>query len=256
MARKIVSACALAASLSVVTPALAQTPVWSAERPDGHAPSGVMADYSLEKGDVYFGYRYYRTDFDETLVGTTPFPADDVLDFFTVAPVSLERQTHEMEFRWGMSDDITVSISMPFVLNSMWNITEDDEFFRTESNDIGDLSIRFLVDLFEIDQYRMYLMLGGTAPIGETQDVDQTPFSGTGEDVLPFPMQAGTGHPDILGGLGFATQNEVASVGAQATVTVRMFDNDAGYRLGDAFEFTAWGAYNVNDWLSVSARAL
>ena len=68
MARKIVSACALALSLWVVTPALAQTPVWSAERPDGHAPSGVMADYSLEGGEFYFGYRYYRTDFAGTLV--------------------------------------------------------------------------------------------------------------------------------------------------------------------------------------------
>ena len=255
MARKIVSTCALVASLSVVTPALAQAPVWSVERPDGHAPSGVMADYSLEKGDVYFGYRYYREDFAGTLVGTTPFFPDDVLDFFEVAPLTLERQSHEVELRWGMFDDFTVAISMPFVMHHMWNVT-DEEFFRTESNDIGDLSVRFLIDLFEIDQYRLHLMLGGTAPLGDTRDRDQTPFSGTGEDVLPFVMQAGTGHPDILGGLGFTTQNDVASLGAQVNVTVRAFDNWQGYRRGDAFEFTAWGAHTLNDWLSVSGRVL
>ncbi len=256
MARNIVSACVLAASLSVVTPALAQTPVWSAERPDGHAPSGVTANYSLEKGDVYFGYRYYRTDFDGALDGTTPFFSDDVLDFFSVAPLTLQRQSHEMELRWGVFDNVTVSVSMPFILNSMWNVTEDDEFFQTESNDIGDLSVRFLIDLFEIDQYRMHLMLGGTAPIGESREKDQTPFSGSGVAVLPFPMQAGSGHPDILGGLAFTTQNDVASVGAQANVTIRAFDNRQDYRLGDEFEFTVWGAYDLNDWLSVSTRLL
>ena len=256
MARKIVSTCVLVASLAVVTPALAQTPAWSVDRPDGHAPSGVTADYSLEKGDVYFGYRYYRTDFDGTLVGTTPFFSDEVLDFFTVSPLSMQRQSHEMELRFGLSDAVSLSLAMPFVMNAMWNVTEDDEFFQTESNDIGDLRVRLLMDLFEFDQYRMHLMLGGTAPTGEIGDADQTPLSGTGTDVLPFPMQTGSGTVDILAGLGFSVQNAMASVGTQANLTVRAFDNSQDYRLGDAFEFTVWGAYNINDWMSVSARAL
>ncbi len=256
MARKIVSACAVVASLLAVTPALAQTPVWSADRPDAHAPVGVMADYTLEKGEVYIGYRYYQEDFEGTLVGTTPFFANDVLDFFSVAPLSLDSESHELELRWGLSDNFTVSVSMPFVINNMLSLTENDEFFQTTSNGIGDLSVRFLIYLFEIDQYRMHVLLGATAPTGENLVRDQTPSSGTGEDVLPFPMQTGTGHPDILGGLTFITQNDVASVGAQANIAIRSVNNDSGYRLGDRFEFTAWGAYKFNDWLSVSARAL
>ena len=253
---RIVSACALVASLSAVTPALAQTPVWSAERPDGHAPSGVTADYGLEKGDIYFGYRYYRTDFEGTLVGTTPFLSDEVLDFFSVAPLSLERQSHELEVRVGVAEAVTLSLSMPFIMNSMWSVTEDDEFFRTESSDIGDLSGRLLVNLLESDQYRMHLMLGATFPTGGISDQDQTPLSGGSAAILPFPMQTGVGHLDILAGLGFAAQNDLASVGAQANVTVRSVDNSRDYRLGDQFEFTAWGAYNISDWVSLSARVL
>jgi len=60
----------------------------------------------------------------------------------------------------------------------------------------------------------------------------------------------------MLGGLGCITQNEVATVGAQANVTVRVINNWQDYRLGDEFEFTAWGAYNLNDCLSLSARVL
>ena len=256
MARKIVSACAVVASLLAVTPALAQMPVWSVDRPDAHAPVGVMGDYTLEKGEVYIGYRYYREDFEGTLVGTTPFFFDDVLDFYSVAPLSLDREAHELELRWGFSDNITVSVSMPFVINNMLSLTEDVEFFETTSNDLGDVSVRFLIDLFETDQYKMHVLLGATAPTGENLDRDQTPSSGTGTAVLPFPMQTGTGHPDILGGLTLLTQNEVASVGAQANIVIRSVNNHRGYRLGDRFEFTAWGAYNISDWLSISARAL
>ena len=81
----------------------------------------------------------------------------------------------------------------------------------------------------------MHVLLGATAPTGENLVRDQTPSSGTGEDVLPFPMQTGTGHPDILGGLTFITQNDVASVGAQANIAIRSVNNDSGYRLGDRF---------------------
>lgn len=253
MARKIVSASALVAGLLVVTPALAQRPQWSADRPDGHAPVGVMADYTLEGGRFYVGYRYYRQDFVGTLVGTTPFLSDEVLDLFSVAPLSLDRERHELELRYGLSDMFTVSVSMPFVFNNMLSLTEGNEFFETTSNDIGDLSLRVLIDLFEFDQYRMHVLLGATVPTGQTLDRDETP---SGLDVLPFPMQTGAGRPDILGGLAFMTQNEVASVGAQANVVIRAFDNDRGYRLGDRFEFTVWGAHKLSDWLSVSARGL
>ncbi len=255
MTRKIVSACAVVASLLAVTPALAQTPAWSADRPDGHAPVGVLADYTLEKGEFYIGYRYYREGFEGTLVGTTPFFSDEVLDIFFVAPLSLDRETHDLELRWGLLDNVTVSVSMPFISSSMLNLT-DDEFFQTTSNDIGDPSVRFLIDLFRIDQYRMHILLGSTIPIGESRERDETPFSGTGRDVLPFAMQPGSGAPDFLGGLGFTAQNEVASVGAHANVTIRAVNNGQNYRYGDRFEFTAWGAYNFNDWLSLSARVL
>lgn len=256
MARKIVSASALVAGLLVVTPALAQRPQWSADRPDGHAPVGVMADYTLEKGELYVGGRYYRQDFLGTLVGTTPFLQDEVLDFFSVAPLSLDREIHELELRYGLSDDFTLSVSMPFIINNMLSLTEGDEFFETTSNDIGDLSVRVLIDLFEMDLYRMHALVGATVPLGQNLDTDVTPSSGTGQAVLPFPMQTGAGHPDLLGGLAFMTQNEVASVGAQANVVIRAFDNDRGYRLGDRFEFTVWGAHKISDWLSVSARGL
>jgi len=72
-------------------------------------------------------------------------------------------------------------------MNSMVSITEDDEFFETRSNDIGDMSVRLLVDLLEMDEYRMHLMLGAHFPTGSISDQAETPLAGGATQILPFP---------------------------------------------------------------------
>ena len=74
--------------------------------------------------------------------------------------------------------------------------------------------------------------------------------------VLPFAMQGGSGRPDILAGGTFQVQNDIASIGAQANSVIRFKNNKKGYRLGDQFSFSVWGAYNLSDWVSVSLRGL
>ena len=76
------------------------------------------------------------------------------------------------------------------------------------------------------------------------------------QGVLPYTMQGGSGSPDVLAGGTFQVQNEVASVGAQIDAVIRVVDNTWGYRLGDEFDFTVWGAYNFSDWVSFSVRGI
>ena len=255
MARKIASAGLVVASLLAAMPAQAQRPQWTVDRPDGHAPVGVKGDYTLTKGDLYVGYRYYREDFEGTLVGTTPFFAEDILDFFAVAPLTLDREIHELELRFGLTDNVTLMAYMPFVQSAMLSATEE-VFFDTDSDDIGDLRVSWLFDLFEVDEYRMLASLGTSVPLGETADRDVTPFSGTGTDVLPFSMQSGSGSWEVTGGLTFLKQNEIGTFGAQANTVLRVADNDRGYRLGDRFDLSFWAAYNTSDWLGLSVRGL
>ena len=58
MDRKIVATGVLLTGLLVAMPVLAQNEVWTTDRPDGHAPAGVMADFTLPAGGIYVGYRY------------------------------------------------------------------------------------------------------------------------------------------------------------------------------------------------------
>jgi len=68
MDRTIVSAAVLLAGLLVAMPTqaqrlVAQDRVWNSDRPDGHAPAGVKADFTLARGDIYVGYRHTKERF-------------------------------------------------------------------------------------------------------------------------------------------------------------------------------------------------
>ena len=82
MVRKTPFAGVLVASLLATASAVAQTASWTSERPDGHAPAGVMSDFLILNRDLYVGLRYYKEQFRGTNVGTQSFSSDDVLDFF------------------------------------------------------------------------------------------------------------------------------------------------------------------------------
>ena len=59
MVRKAASAGVLLACLLTTAPALAQTSRWTSERPDGHAPAGVMSDFLILNRNLYAGVRFY-----------------------------------------------------------------------------------------------------------------------------------------------------------------------------------------------------
>ena len=119
---------------------------------------------------------------------------------------------------------------------------------------LGDVSIRGLFDLLDMDGYQLSLTLGATVP---TRSISKMGLTASGvQGVLPYTMQAGSGSPDILAGGTFQVQNEVASMGAQINSVIHIMHNNRRYRLGDAYDITVWGAYNVTDWVSFSLRGL
>lgn len=252
MDRQIVSASVILTGLLVAMPTLAQDYQWTSDRPDGHAPAGVKADFTLSAGEYYVGYRHTWDGFQGTLIGTQELFFDEVLDFgFTVAPLTHDQSRAELDVRYGLTDDFTVEVSLPFLSNKLLQVT-DLVFFESSSKVLGDVSIRMLADLLEMDEYRLSVNLGATVPTGKLGKRGVTATSN--QAVLPFLMQGGSGSPDILAGATFQVQNEVSSVGVQINSVVRAFNNPKGYRLGNRVDFSVWGAYNISEWASVSLR--
>ena len=253
MVRKTASAGVLLACVLTTAPASAQTSDWTSERPDGHAPAGVMADFTVLNRDLYAGVRLYDERFRGTRLGTETISSDEILDFFSVAPLTQDKTTAEVELRLGLFGFVTLEGSLPFMRSEMLN-TDGTVFYETFSEAMGDVSVRGLFNVLEMDEYRLSLTLGGTIPTGKLKKRDTTPFAV--REILPYSMQTGSGTYDILAGMTFLTQNEEASVGAQVNGVVRVMDNSRGYRLGNRFSLSVWGAHNLSDWVSVSLRGL
>ena len=251
MDRRIVSAGVLLASLMVAMPALAQDLVWTSDRPDGHAPAGVKADFTLPAGGIYVGFRYSQEKFRGSLIGTAEITSAEVLDFFSVATLTHDHSMSELDIRFGLTNFVTLEGSMAFIQNNALKETSGG-FFETSSDVLGDVSVRALIDLLEMDSYRVILTLGATVPTGKIGKMGPTATSNRA--VLPYPMQGGSGTPDILIGGTFQVQNDIASVGAQFNSVIRFMDNPWDYRLGNRYDFTVWGAYNFSDWVSFSMR--
>ena len=142
---------------------------------------------------------------------------------------------------------------MPFIQNTALKET-DFVFFETASDVLGDVAARVLLDFLEMDGYRASATLGMTLPTGKLGK--RGPTATSTRDVLPYPMQGGSGSPDILLGGTFLVQNDVASIGVQFNSVLRFFFNQRGYRLGNRHDFSVWGAYNFSDWASFSMRGL
>lgn len=253
MDRTIIATGVLLSGLLVAMPVVAQDYVWTSDRPDGHAPAGVKSDFLLPFGDIYVGFRYSTEKFRGTRIGTQALSGAEVLDFFSVAPLTHDRWTGEVDVRFGLTPFVTVEFSAPWVRNEILNETATG-FFQSSSQFIGDLSFRGLFDVLDLDQYRLSLTLGASIPTGKISKRGLTAAGVRG--VLPFPMQGGSGSVDVLAGATFLVQNEFASVGAQANSVIRAEDGRKGYRLGDVFSFSVWGAYNVTEWASFSVRGL
>jgi hypothetical protein len=225
---------------------------WSGSRPDGHAPIGVMGDHTHSKGEFMASYRYMFMEMDGNRDGTSSVSDREVLEDFMVTPVDMTMQMHMVGAMYGVSDNLTLMAMVPYVFKEMEHLTRMGTRFTTNSEGFGDIKTSALYTVFDKDKQRVHLNLGVSFPTGSIKERDDTP---AGDDqILPYPMQIGSGTFDLLPGITYLSQSGKGSWGAQALTTLRLGKNDNGYRLGNKYQLSGWVARNWTDWLSTSLR--
>ena len=80
---------------------------YQAERPDSHAPIGVMGDHTHNKGEFMFSYRFMHMFMDQNRDGTSNVLASEVLEDFVVTPVKMTTQMHMFGSMYGLNDTVT-----------------------------------------------------------------------------------------------------------------------------------------------------
>lgn len=226
--------------------------LWRSGRPDGHAPIGVMGDHTHDAGEVMFSYRFMRMDMAGNRDGTTDLSPAQVLEQFPVTPTEMTMDMHMLGVMYAPTDELTVSVMAPYIFKSMDHVTRMGVNFTTQSDGFGDIRLMGLYKILDQDRQRLHLNAGISFPTGSTNQRDDTPAGPN--QVLPYPMQLGSGTFDLLPGITYLGQSDNWSWGGQALGTIRLGTNGNSYRLGNRFNVTGWGARRWNNWFSTSVR--
>jgi hypothetical protein len=187
---------------------------WTSGRPDGHAPIGVMGDHTHSAGEWMFSYRYRFMDMDGNREGTDNLSDAEVLQQFPVTPVRMTMQMHALGVMYAPTNDLTLMAMVPYVFKEMDHVTRRGVRFTTNSEGFGDIKLTALYKVLDQSQQRLHLNIGMSFPTGSIEERDNTP---AGDDqILPYPMQIGSGTFDLLPGITYLGQSNNWSWGSQA----------------------------------------
>ena len=228
-------------------------------RPDAHAPIGVMGDHLHPKGGLMVSLKYMNMSMDGNKAGTEKVNDDTIFENFMVAPQEMTMEMYMLGVMYAPSDKLTLMLmqslvtkKMDLTARMMMNGMTMLRDFSTASSGFGDLKLSALYGLFA--NKRSSLHLNGTLnlPIGSIEERDDTPMMENAK--LPYSMQLGSGTFDISLGATFKQTFQNVSWGIQQLNTIRTGENDEGYRFGNQYSLNIWGAYVLSRNISISTR--
>lgn len=228
-------------------------------RADFHAPIGVMVDHTHKKGEWMLSYRYMNMDMNGNRDGTDRLAPSEILrgsentGDYAVTPLRMPMQMHMLGAMYAPSDRLTLVAMIPFIDISMDHRTATGGAFTTKSSGLGDIKLGGLWSLVNNSQRHANVSMLLSLPTGSIDRTDVLPPVG-GVGQLPFPMQLGSGSYDLIPGVTFSRFYNNYSWGAQARATLRLEDNDNGYRKGNQLDLTSWISRAINENYTASLR--
>ncbi len=223
-------------------------------KPGSHAPIGIMADHTHNKGEWMFSYRYMHMNMEDLKRGSDDVPFASALENYMVTPIRMPMNMHMIGVMYAPTDKLTLALMSSYISKEMDHVTRMGGVFTTNSSGIGDTRIKGLYRLIHKETSKLHAEVGISIPTGSIQERDVIPVSAPNTVILPYPMQIGSGTWDGIIGLTYLFETEKFNFGLQGRSTLRTGTNDNNYRLGNQYEINGWTSYNINSWLSVSAR--
>ena len=235
------------------------------DKPNAHAPIGMMGDHTHEAGEVMFSYRLMHMFMEGNRYGTNRLTNDEVTMMrrpvpggYMVAPESMRMWMHMFGFMYGWNDTVTLMLMVPYLDTSMNHVTRMGGKFTTRSEGFGDVRFGSLWRLWAVEApsigaHRFHFNLSLSVPTGDIEPTDRTPMGPNTR--LPYPMHLGSGTFDFYPGITYGGESGRASWGIQAIGTLRAGKNSNDFSKGDAYVVNAHGAYEViPNMLSSSVR--
>lgn len=205
----------------------------------GTEPIGVMGAHAHGQGDWMVSWRSMRMDMDGNRDGSSRMSSAGVFaEGYMIAPESMTMDMHMLGAMYGVSEDLTVMLMLPWLDSEMDHVRANGAKFTTRSSGVGDVKVSALYMLGQWGTHQLNLNAGLSIPTGSIDEKDDTPMGANQH--LPYPMQLGSGTWDLLPGLTYLGRAAEISWGAQGVAVVRLGENDNDYTLGDRFNLTGW----------------
>ncbi len=228
-------------------------------RPDAHAPIGVMGDHLHTKGGFMLSFRYMLMTMDGNKSGTSNIDNGQIFNNFMVAPQQMDMYMYMLGAMYAPSDRLTIMAMQNFLKKDMdltaqmmMNGMTMRRNFSTESSGLADLNLAVLYGVFQGAKSSFHLNAGLSIPVGSIKERDDTPMVNNVK--LPYAMQLGSGTYDISVGATYKENYATTSWGAQLSNIFRTGKNSEDYRFGNQHQLTVWGAYMLSKNLSISGR--
>ena len=247
------------------------------DRPDAHAPIGVMADHTHAKGEVMVSYRLMHMAMGGSRDGTRKISPQEIATtqpnrFFgvpgqppslRVVPRTMPMDMHMVGVMYAPADWITLMAMGNYVTKKMTHTTfkggmgsEVLGSFKTSAKGFGDTSVSAIFPLRKSHDFELNARMGLSIPTGSSVKTGTvlTPMNMMPELRLPYAMQLGSGSWDVLPGATIRQTRGAWGWGAQYQGTIRSGKNDHGYKFGDSHMATAWVSRSLAPWISTSLR--
>lgn len=222
-------------------------------------------------------YRYMRMEMSDMRDGTDDLSPEDIVGDaarfpnpnagpagFRVVPDEMSMDMHMLGTMYGATDWLTLMAMANYIKKDMNHFTFQGMAgttrlgeFETTSSGWGDTTLGGLVRLYHDDTHHVHLNASLSLPTGSIKESDDvlTPMNTRPTLRLPYAMQLGSGTYDALPGITYNGVKGLWNWGAQYSATIRLeSENDQNYALGDRHKITAWGGYQLTDWLNGTLR--
>ena len=238
-------------------------------------PAGIMFGHMLDKpGDFMMGYRFmYNWTGGNMMHGAHRVADQTIVDqgcsdasLCRFTPTFMNMRMHMLDIMYAPTKWWNVML-MPTFMDMDMNLRrlagappavpgvhEHTGVAGHETGAVGDTYFSSLVKLINIPGHRVHMNLGLSAPTGKV-DIELRRMAKIDGGLIHFGMQLGSGTWDFMPSLTYAGEKSRWSWGAQFSGVKRMEEkNKSGYRLGDIFQATTWGGYDLTQWLTASVR--
>ncbi|SEN37115.1 DUF3570 domain-containing protein [Nitrosomonas marina] len=238
-------------------------------------PAGLMFAHMLDNpGEFMVGYNFMYSRMGGNMLHGSNTVSDPTIVsegcsseiLCTFKPAEMDMRMHMLDIMYAPTRWLNLML-MPRFMDMEMHLQElegrpppepgeHQHFGGHTTGVIGDTLIASLIKLYERQGHRVHAGLGISAPTGKTDLQIRRVFRVDG-GAIHFGMQLGSGTWDFVPSLTYTGEYNRWNWGAQVSGIKRMENrNESGYRLGDLFQATAWGGFDLTSWLTASVRGL